>query len=421
MGRFFVLARAMTPAIVGATSRAAWVLYGGMALFAILTMGGNGVQPADVVAAMRSSVPLRLGVWAAWVAITLPVARASLVVPATYWLRSLPVARAAFWLMHAGILVGCVEVPMIVLCGAGGGLLAGAGAALVPTAAHGLLVAWPMRARELAAGAALVGAIVLGRDDVLAVVALLAAVVGLAAAVARAPELTHVHRRARVFGAAVLALATAHIATLWRRERGVVARGALVAFMGGAAAALGIRNNDVVDEAQAWRVLLAVGGATLPLAAVGVAVAAWRTERRHRWLLDSTGTDGRTRVAATAGVATAWGALLGIVQAALTLALVPHDGAQAAVALVVQAAWGAALAAVVAAAVRRGVRDDRRDSERTFLTVVPFAVAAATGAALAPSTTVLLALLAAFALQAAQATATQVAPELPPAPVEELT
>jgi hypothetical protein len=419
MGGLLLLARALLPPVVGASGRAAWVLYSGLALFAALTMGGNGVQPADVVGGLRASAWLRLGAWSAWVAVTLPVARASLLVPTTYWLRSLPVARTSFWIVHGLVLVVCVESPMVALMGAGGGLTAGMAAGLAPAAAHALLVPWPMRAREVVAGFALLAAVASGRDAIVIAVGLVAGTVGVAAVVRRAPELTHVHRRARVFGGAALALASAHVATLWRRERGTLARGALLALLGGAAAVFGIRNNGVRSSATAWRVLLAVGGASLPLASVGVAVAAWHTERRHRWLLDATGTGARTRVVATAGVALAWGAALGALQAGLATALVaPLHGS---IVVLVHIAWGAALAALVAAAVRRGVRDDRRDGERTFVVVVALAVLAATGAALATVAALALAALLGASLLATQATRGLVPPDLPPAPVEELT
>src|SRR6185369_7396606 len=111
----------------------------------------------------------------------------------------LPVGRAAFWLVHGVLLITCVEVLFVALFAAGGGVRAGAAAAFVPAAAHALLVAEPRRPLEIVALVALVAAVASGNEAAMAAVGAGAAIVGLAAAVARAPELTHVHRHARVF------------------------------------------------------------------------------------------------------------------------------------------------------------------------------------------------------------------------------
>jgi hypothetical protein len=406
----------MAPAIGGATWRAGWLLFGGLALGAAVTLGGNGVPPADIVAGLRGSAAVRAGAWAAWIGVTLPVARAALVVPGSFWLRSLPVPRAWLWAVHGVGLVACVEAPVGLLLGAGGGLVAGVAAVLVSTAAHALLVARSARARDVALGAALVGAVLASGDErVQLAVAALVVVPALARAVERAPELGHVHRRARVFGGAALALASAHVAALWRRERSVFARGLLVALLGGGAAALGVRNNDV-GPGEAARVLLAVGGATLPLASLGLAAAAWRDERRHRWVLDATGTGARTRVAAGAGVVVAWAATL----AGWQVAVVAWAAGVAVLAAVAHVAWGAALGAVVAAWTRRVARDDPRDGERLLVGALGVAIASAVGAALGGHVSVGAAWAVGGVALVAQATAPLRAPDQPPAPVEEI-
>jgi len=406
----------MAPALVWATGRTGGLLFAAMGLVGAVVLGGNGVQPREIVSALESSVALRAGCTLAWTSITFPVARACLNVPSTWWLRSLPVSRAVFVFIHGAGLLLCVEALYAGLIGVGGGWLAGGGVALSSAAVHAVLGARPWRARDVPVAVVALATLAMPLGLPQRGLGLMGLMLALPAAVVRAPDAPRSSQRARLFGRASLALALSYALALWRREPATLRRGGLMAFVGGAAVALAIRNNEVTEAGSATRILLGAGGAALAVSCVGVAVAAWRAERRDRWLLDAMGTNSRQRVAATAGLSAGWGALLGAAQAALASfgTSQPVGGAMA-----IQACWGAALGALLSATLRWRLRDEPEDDQRAFVLVL-FAVAAAalTGALVGPLGVAIAALLALGCLTL-QARTPSRPPEEPPTTPEE--
>src|SRR5688572_28809950 len=67
--------------------------YLGLLLVASIVFEGNGVRPADVVAAARGSLGERALLYAVWALVSFPAVDALLATPASFFLRTLPVAR----------------------------------------------------------------------------------------------------------------------------------------------------------------------------------------------------------------------------------------------------------------------------------------------------------------------------------------
>src|SRR4051812_23916863 len=142
----------------------------------------------DLVAVMGASLPVRLALWAAWLLVTAPAARALLETPSTFGLRSLPVPPWHFWLVHGAHLLA-LQGPWIVLFARGGGPLAGLAEGIAAAAAGALWVARPERLLDLTAAAALAAVVVVGAPPiVLLPIAFGSGSIGVAAAWTRAPE-----------------------------------------------------------------------------------------------------------------------------------------------------------------------------------------------------------------------------------------
>ncbi len=341
--------------------RAGWLLYAGIAVGATVVFGGYGMHPRDLTRAMTASPGLGAALWLTWLLVALPLARAVLVVPSTFWLRSLPVPRRWLVLLH-GFLLLDIEGAWVLLWGLGGGLVGGARAALCVVGLHALLLARPWRLGDVLLLLGLVGAVV-APPQLGVLLAGLAAPVALWRAVARAPESAVRRGVSLVRGPAPLALAMAHLTTLLRGDATRLGRGLLLALLGSAIGDLGARNNGL-SPASAKVLLLATGSATLPLAVVGVLVALLRAELVDRWLLDVTSTSGVVRVLAVALVGGTWGAFLGALQATV----IGADGR------LLQMLLGGLVGVFLSAALRSTVRGLPKDGARSFVLVVGLAL-----------------------------------------------
>ena len=94
----------------------------GVGIIAAMCFGGNGMSAHDVVGAMRMSWTLRAALWSIYFLLALPAARAVLLVPNLFYLRSLAVRYADVALAQVALLA-LVELPWIALHALGGNTL----------------------------------------------------------------------------------------------------------------------------------------------------------------------------------------------------------------------------------------------------------------------------------------------------------
>jgi hypothetical protein len=373
---FFALARILTRAAGPPALLRAAPPFAAVALISAVLFGGNGMRPRDLVGALAGSTPARASLWAAWILLTAPAARALLSTPSTFGLRALPVPRGWFWAVHGAHLVA-LQAPWIVLFGLGGGATQGLGAALAGAAAGALAVAGPRTAREVAAALALGAAVVAGAPPfVLVPAAAASGAVGVAAAWTRAPERGNGSGLSIVSGwSAWGALVLAHVAVLGRRDATTLIRGAAVALVGALVLALALRNNGVAAAADREAIALAAGALPLALATGGVGVKVVETERRLEWLLLATASSARLRALAATGVTAAWGALAGAIYGGG--AAIGSDGSLAGRARL--AMDGVVLGASLGAAAAHGARraDQTKGVDGTAVVVAMTAAAAA--------------------------------------------
>ncbi|HWM84654.1 MAG TPA: hypothetical protein VNO33_02425 [Kofleriaceae bacterium] len=295
-----------------------------------VVMGPSALTPAGAVDALDSSRGLRLGLWGLWVAGTVPAARAALARPDLLYLRAMPIAPALWWLCLAVIALA-VQAPWVALFWAGGGAAAGVAAGL---GAAGLGMSLSVRAarrREMVIAIGLGGAVaaliaVRGPDWALALAGGAALAGSLPIAWRRAPEAAAVRRGgpAPIGGPIAIALAMMHALGLWRRDRGSLARGLILALTGGALT--GLLRVAVLGS-------LAIGALTMTAAVFGLVAPVARARREAGWLLDSTGASRAARTGAAALVLIAWGAVAGVGHAAVAQVIGAGDAARGLAAL----------------------------------------------------------------------------------------
>lgn len=353
---FLALAGALTraagpPALLRATPPLAAV-----GLASTIVFGGYGMRAQDLVGLLASSPEARAWLWAAWILVTAPAARALLATPETFVFRALPAPLGWFWLVHAAHLFA-LQAPWIVLFAVGAGPLAALAAGAAATAAGALVVARPRTPLELAAALALAAAIALDAPrPLLLAVGLATGAVGIAAAFRRAPERPATAGSAFIRGSAPLALALTHAAVLLRRDAVTLGRGTLAALLGAVVATLAARNNGATAQADQEMIALAAGSLPLAVATAGVGARVLATERRLEWLLLSTAASVPLRALVAAGVTVAWGAAMGALHGAATGLALAHGVAPRLRLLLLGTVLGAALAAVAAHLARRAER-----------------------------------------------------------------
>jgi hypothetical protein len=353
---FLALARALTRAAgPPALLRVAPPLLT-VGLVSSVIFGGYGMRPRDLVAVLATSRAARASLWAAWILLTAPAARALLATPTTFVLRALPAPLPWFWLVHGAHLLA-LQAPWMLLFAAGAGPLASLAAGLGAAAAGALVVARPRALPETAAAIALAATLLLGAPPaVLLAVALVTGTVGVEAAFRRAPERAAPEGRSWIAGSAPFALALAHAAVLARRDAVTLARGSAAALVGALVAGLAARNNAVMARADQEQIALAAGGIPLALATSGVAVRVLATERRLDWLLLSTATSVRLRALLAAAVTAAWGTVAGVVYGSVAAIAVANGAAGRLRIALLGAALGASLGGVAAHLARRAER-----------------------------------------------------------------
>jgi len=349
--RFWLVGRTLASTAFAAAATRAIPLFGGVALVAGVLFSPVGMDARDVTRSARNFPLIRLSLWAAWLIGTTPLARTLLSAPGAAFLRALPVPRWQLLVPLAAALL-LLQGPFALLWGRGEGLASGIAVAIAAASAEALIVARPARIIEQASAVAAAFGIALSpRAPILIALSLPGLGVGVWAAFVRARHGGQ-QRFGWVKGPATVALLLAHIIKLLRAEVGLVARGMLLAVLGGALAAIGARNNDHTDPAHYTAFSLAVSAIPLTIAVAGPAGAVQRAEARVRWLLDASGTSGATRAVAAMGAAAASGASFGLIHVAFGVAADAPLAAslRAAPSL---AAWGTALGAIAGHLARR--------------------------------------------------------------------
>ncbi|APR82298.1 Hypothetical protein A7982_07647 [Minicystis rosea] len=322
---FLALALAATRAVGPPALLRAVPPFAAIGLASAIVFGGYGMRPRDLVMLIDVSTSARCWLWAAWILITVPAARALVATPEAFVLRTLPAPLWWFFAIHGAHLLA-LQLPWMVLFATGAGPFAALAAGCAAAAAVTFVVARPRAIIELAAAAMLALSIVLGAPrGVLFGAAITTGTVAVAAAFRRAPERAAAAGNAWIAGSPPMALALAHAAVLVRRDAVTLTRGVLVTLLGALVAALAARNNGVTDREGMETIALAAGAIPLAVAAGGVGPRVLETERRLTWLLLSCASSVRLRALVAAGLTAAWGALMGTVHG-VAAALALTDG-----------------------------------------------------------------------------------------------
>lgn len=380
MRRFLKLLSVLTATGGRALTERAATLYVSIAVVSGIVFGGNGMHPRHVTRGAAAHLGLRAALWALWLILTTPAARAILVAPSTFALRALPVPRAWLAFVPMALLVGA-EGPWLILWGVGDGALAGISCGVAAAAAHALIVARSQRAGALAATGALLFAVLWpARGVVLAGVAIAAFLVGGWEVFRAAPEQSY-RAGQRLPRGPIAATAAALLVGVGRAEGAVLVRAGVLTALGAAAAALGIINNHVTRAATVSAVSLAVATPLATGATAGIAGAVLRAERRLRWVLDACGATAGLRVVAASAATMVCGVGAGAVHGAL-VGVAAGVGAPVYGRLV---AGGAALGGVLGLAttsIARLAGNGPSASERLFSGAAAFALFACVATAL---------------------------------------
>jgi hypothetical protein len=283
-------------------------------IMAIMVLGAvvfssNGLDPKDLLAAMRSSWQVRSAIWLIWLVFSTPVVVGIADSKRGLYLRTLPVP---VWGMYASLVasVALVQVPWLVLIAVGQGWGAASAAFCTSLA---LQMSWMTRTR-LGSLASMVGLTGLWLLTVPTVVLLLASALGLGI------SLRNVHRWGasntndiawfRGVRSPSVALSLAMALSVIRTSGSTWMRGVLICAAGAGLMAAWIRNNAVGTSFEAMRVL--AWGSPLCLTLV---IAPWaqrftHTQQGLSWLTKSRGIAGwRSTVAmglASVGSAFPW-------------------------------------------------------------------------------------------------------------------
>lgn len=304
----------------------------GLGVVAGVTMQGNAMTAADLVAVARSS-PRALSVMAAaWLLLSASAVRAALEAPGASYLRALPggprVEPAAI-----AVVVAVAHLPWAAMWLAGGGV----GPALVAWAAMGA--------------------------------ASLVIVVG-AARLERAP-------RAPRWRGALAALVGVHARTLTRRRRAVLVAGAGLSATGGLLGGLLIDRGGL-DGAVAAIAIAVAAAIAVPAAIAAATTAVARSDRELAWLVAAGGRTPGLRRLALAIVLAATGLAAGAVVAGAALAIASPPPATAGILVGAALAVGLALGLGALAAARWASRPDRVDGGRVVVALIGQAIAAVT-------------------------------------------
>lgn len=379
--RHLALAKILVVLSIRAAYPLAAPLLLGIFLVATVLFGPNGMSPPEALAVMRASPTLMTVLWAGWLVLGLPAARAALVPPSTTYLRWLPSPRLVFHLAGATCAL-VVEAPWMLLFGRGEGLLSAATAGLAALAGHALGATRPWGAREAFAAAG-VGLAVFARVPPLAFGAgLVAAGLAVPAAFRRAPEVSAGVNRGFSGRTPLGALASTFLLGVLRSEPAVASRALALAALAGLVLPLAARGHDLTADASIGALALGLAAVALSPGLSGATAAVVRAERAAAWLCDATGTAPGTRALAAALAGGVLGAVSGLVLA-IVAALGLHASLVLAARLVVlSVASGLVTGATLVGGAREAEASPRR-GDRGMLEALVWAAFGAAAASFA--------------------------------------
>lgn len=241
-----------TRAVVVPAGRRAGGAWAGAAVVGAVVFGPTGMHPRDVTMLARHEPVFALVLCATWLLVFLPTARLLVRADAASYLRALPSPRVLPFVVASAALLG-LQLPWFALWIIGDGV-------------RGLALA----------GATTAIVIVLAR---------------LRIAPPRPPWPAWTHPRA--------ALRSIYLRGVRRRAGEAIVRGVGLAILGGLAAGLFVRNNQLVDARAASIGASVIAVATVP-AQVGPLLALLEAHRQSAWLAASLGLSRASRVIALA-------------------------------------------------------------------------------------------------------------------------
>lgn len=279
----------------------------------LVVFGGNGLHPATIVAATERSSVFRFSLCAAWALLTLPAFRALFATPATFFLRTLPVARWRVLSLQLSMVL-ILELPWIALWAFGGGLVAAIAATAVVVAGRALVLAGGSRPSDWGAlGAVTAVLVVSGPTPLLVGVALPAAALAIGRVSRVAPELSRARARAWVRGPRLVALTLCHLVDLHRRAGALVLRALGLTVLGGALAFVAARNLAPRTSAELGVLVLTCATPAFAFALAGLTGPLLRTEAELAWLNAVCGTPLWTRRLAVVLAQASWALVLALV------------------------------------------------------------------------------------------------------------
>lgn len=357
--------------------------YLGLLVVASVVFEGNGVSPADVVAAARRSLGARALLYGMWAIVSFPAIDALLAAPASFFLRALPVARWRLLLLSwAGLL--CAELPWSYLWLRGAGIAMGIAATVAAIALVSLLLTRLSRARDrLAAG--LVALVILLPESwaarapwpawlPLLGVSLPASIIGVYDAWLRAPERAGKVARSALGGPALVALGAGYALMVVRRARASLGRSVGLVALSSVVCVFGARNvqGDVATVAAASLAVALIVGT------VGLVGPLLRAEAELGWLVRVCGTRRALQEGAALAPLWLWCVALALGHGAIVAVLIGAPPLLGAKLVALGAGTGACIAPLVLELGRWAIRGDGRDAARLIGSVGLLAIVAAT-------------------------------------------
>lgn len=312
MQRLVLLLRVILKTAGRAAFQRVAVLYLGIGIAVAVLFSGNGMSASDVTSMTASSPLFRILLWVLWLLIATPGAQAVINEPSLFVLRSLPIARLHFVLLHGLLLLVC-ELPWLILFARGAGLVSGLSALATAMSAHAVIAAkrktTPLVLTALTCAVLIVVPLPAWLTLPISIGAL---ALSLPTAFVLAPLQAAKPSSLSLRGSALSALCQTYFLSLWRAHGSLFGRALWLQALGVAIAALAIRNNNILTERTRSTVTVGVLSVVLMLTLCSFSGPILRTERRAEWLLIVCRASGSLRVSAMTLLLSGLGALFSV-------------------------------------------------------------------------------------------------------------